>query len=102
MEYLQDWQRRQGFCQFFDQRDLRPRFANSYVKEKKRKNNPVSGLPYHRGDNIHYNVVTPTNGPNLCSRRPNEITPKRNIINNNENAFYVEGKPNHPTFLHKI
>ena len=92
MEYLQDWQRRQGFCQFLDDRDLKPRFTSSYVSEKKRKVNPATGLPYHRGEHIHYNIATPTNGSSLISRKPFQITPKRNIMSNNENAYCIEGK----------
>ena len=90
MEYLQDWQNQQAFCQFLDDKDLKPRYANSYVKEKKVKINPVTGSPYHKGE-IHYNIATPTNGSDLISRRPFEITPKRNIVNNNETAYCLEG-----------
>ena len=92
VEYLQDWQRRQGFCQFLDDRDLKPRYSSSYVKEKKRKINPATGSPYHSGEHIHYNIATPTNGGFLISRKPFQITPKRNIVNNNENAYCIEGK----------
>ena len=92
VEYLQDWQRRQGFCQFLDERDLKPRFTSSYVNEKKRKVNPATGSPYHLGEHIHYNIATPTNNGVLISRKPFQITPKRNIVNNNENAYCIEGK----------
>ena len=91
VEVLQDWQRRQGFCQFLDDRDLKPRHTSSYVPEKKLKINPVTGLPYHRGEHLHYNIATPSNGGALISRTPFQITPKRNIVNNDEVAYCLEG-----------
>ena len=91
IEYLQDWQKRQGFCQMIDEKDLKPKYSRSLFPSKKKKINPLTGFPYHLGDSINYNVDTPTNGPILCSRIPRQITPKRNIINNDEPAYYVEG-----------